>query len=156
MAADPLPSLIAAGFTPEEADLIQRLESAEEPSRELDYAIQLAIGVVQMPLSVDRFDRCWVTIEDGKPVQAGPDVLSTRDHYLPGYTYSIESALMLVPDGWNWAAFGGSDLPPAAQLTTGEPPYFDDCEEHVTAATTSLALCAAALRARLRAAGGGQ
>lgn len=61
------------------ADLITRLESADGPSRELDWLIEC-------------------TVNDHARI-SGPM------HNDPRYTASIDAALTLVPAGYDWAVF---------------------------------------------------
>lgn len=56
-------------------DLINRLERADGPDRELDWAIHIRNGLLGVGMYGDH----------------------------PHYTASIDAALMLVPEGWKWA-----------------------------------------------------
>lgn len=56
-------------------DLITRLERAEGPDRELDWAIHIRDGLLGVGMYGDH----------------------------PRYTASIDAALTLVPEGWKWA-----------------------------------------------------
>lgn len=71
---------------------------------------------------------------------------------VPAFTASLDAALTLVPEGWDWASgsgqFGGHAF--MRRVTSvGEPPAISS-----DAATPALALCAAALRARATQDGG--
>lgn len=93
-------------------DLITRLESADGPDRELDAMIQHRIT-------------------SGVGCGAAQDA--------PRYTASIDAALTLVPDGWDWELY-----PREAALIHPDLPGADVFAD---AATPALALCIAALRA---------
>jgi hypothetical protein len=106
--------------------LAERVEQATGPCRNLDNSIRLATN------GGCAFD------ED------------------PAYTASLDAAMTLVPEGWNWMA-GNRNQPKArAYVNNGElhfegvtaqrNPRLRWCE--VVAATPALALTAAALRAR--------
>jgi hypothetical protein len=115
-------------------ELIVALEKAERPSRKLDAEVALVVG--------------WkVVVGD---TWMGPH----GEIAVPEYTTSIDAALTLVPEGWRWAVGDKDDRTdvPWAQvfrtdLETGELVMFaeDDCYP----ATPALALCIAALKARV-------
>jgi hypothetical protein len=64
------------------------------------------------------------------------------------YTASIDAALTLVPEGWQRSIWiGDSDDQRTALVELC--PYDADTEVQVRAATPALALCAAALKARM-------
>lgn len=108
--------------------LIERIESAEGPS----YALDCAIGE-------------YVAKTTGTPYIVPPR----------SYTASIDAALTLVPDGYQ---YGFATIPSADILRAGNhhaQAYVDGSEMvdfakyfRAEAATPALALCAAALRAR--------
>ena len=110
--------------------LIARLESADGPSRELDAMIQHRIA-------------------SGVGCGAAQDA--------PRYTASIDAALTLVPDGWNWMA-GNRNQPIArAYVENGQMAFVglggmkrnpDRQWFECVASTPALALAAAALKAR--------
>jgi len=108
-------------------DLIARLQAAEWASRQLDAAISDALG--------------WVLVCDnaGRPQHwREPD--GTRHSALPEWTRSLDAALTLVPEGARWVlysdgyAYVGPDDEPTAKWCGNTP---------------ALALCIAALRARM-------
>lgn len=105
-------------------DLIAKLESATEGSRELDALIWQALG---------------------NPVPRRPD----WPYHVPAptWTTSIDAALSLVPEGWEWALEFNQNNDETAWVATcrmGDPMLFIEPE----AATPALALCIAALKAR--------
>ncbi len=110
------------------ADLIARIESADGPSRELDEAIERAVG------RYTAFQHYTLGDDDT------PDYVPTR------YTASIDAALTLVPDGALWSAetWDTNGIYPkhvrASVWVQGAPRCY--------AATPALALAAAALKAR--------
>lgn len=116
-------------------DLIERLERADGPSRELDWAIHALI----MPKHHRMHPYLvGVFIDDG---QLG------KVYSCPRYTASIDAAITLVPEGFRWAlGYNGIDsghpvgtasvFSPAGAMFKG------------SGATPALALCVAALRAK--------
>lgn len=106
--------------------LIERLEGAEGPSRELDAEIEALF-----------------TDERGnRPLKFFFNQVQSGHRRPPRFSSSIDAALTLVPEGWEWRLDND---------TSGEcAPYrFGmgqnmDCE----AATPALAICIASLRAR--------
>ena len=119
--------------------LIAELETAKEGGRRLDYGIARLLG-----RSVPRF----VDIEE---IISNPEAEVVRlkgggvstGFRPPRYTTSIDAALTLVPEGWNWQI---SDIGLAwvgTHLAANKPVRFDG-----DAATPALALCISALKAR--------
>jgi len=75
-------------------DLIEQLERASVPDRELDAQIQKAVGVTTIPL-----------YRLGPPLNGHPEWVggpSSNARWLPFYTHSIDAALTLVPEGKTW------------------------------------------------------
>lgn len=123
--------------------LADRCEQATGPDRELDAAIYIAAVFPYWRLQVD----CEPFPEE---VQAGriqdPESFGWRES--PRYTTSLDAAMMLVPDGWDWNCGFSNHVPhqagvwrPIGQRDKG---YFEGHSDHFRA----LALCAASLRAR--------
>ena len=107
-------------------DLIKRLENAEKGSRELDKAIARALGF-------------RIAASTG-----GPMIMRQNDNVaswdLPHYTTSLDAALTLVPEEFDWlVSHVNGGLTIFAQVGPGKE-YF--------AETAPLALCIAALKAR--------
>ena len=130
------------------AALVERLEKAEGPSRELDGEIATAAHgwkFVCEPVQGWLGGGSWWEDAAGKTVR------------LPPYTASVDSALTLVPEGWEWQVSNRAPKPLAGrayihnrELISGgavshNPKYRG---QEATAATPALALCIAALRAR--------
>lgn len=129
--------------------LLDRLEHAEEGSRELDRDVAEAAGWERKVTADQMADDYW---------RLG-DMSWTRETagYPPDYTTSLDAALTLVPEGWkpSMIAWQSEELrwdPPfrvsasvvtAKQISNSHPGYAKG-----EAATPALALCAAALRAR--------
>jgi len=125
-------------------DLIARVEKAKGPDRELDEAI-LAV----LFLREDRHIGTEEEQDDGsfapikQPVWVDPSTgrwVSTHAHR---YTASLDAALSLVPEGYDWIlerTNGG--------LTIGARVGHNDPDRTSWGDTPELALCAAALRAR--------
>lgn len=124
-------------------ELIEKLEALEGPDRELDAQIAVAGG---------QFERLAKTVA-GTFVYPG----GIRDgRRPPAYTASIDDALSLVPDGLAVEVGvypAGDDMPPEGSFAR----VSDDClgdgpgweEDAYKGATPAIAICIAALRARL-------
>ena len=125
--------------------LIERLESATEGSRELDEAIINAL----CPDAMCRQDPAW---EDSITVYHADALLDSGKAELPHYTTSLDAALTLVPEGWEWSLAGGNKNEPVqvpyASCWPDEQPFPAELDLYAEAATPSLALCIAALKAR--------
>lgn len=135
-------------------DLIAVLEQGE-PSRELDVRIWLAL--FDTPIMVDgggygpkasapKYKQAREIWKDdwpywGEKIEVDAVALSLD---APHYTTSIDAALTLVPDGWNWHLITEFDGINAAVFPPGNAVDYPD----VTASTPALALCIAALKAR--------
>ena len=108
--------------------LIERVEQAQGPDREIDLACHTALA---LPLGK-------VCDDNGR---LHPDWSA-----VPRYTASLDAAVSLVPEGWAW-------LRKTPQtMTVYEPPQDEKAwAVHIdgAASTPALALVAAALRARL-------
>ena len=112
------------------AALIAKLEAATEGSRELDFAIRLV---------------------DEEP---GTKIDGRFAELVPRYTTSLDAALTLVPadpkGGWYWRVGHSSLYRGWAHLNRYHPDNCDTGDEtSANAATPALALCMAALRARM-------
>ena len=125
-------------------DLIERIEAASGPDRELDHEIYEYLGspVVRMVSATTH----------------GTDLVN----WAPFYTASVDAALTLVPEGWrigkleqDWRS-GGWIAQLCERPTERQLQAFDDgvtigwntADTDPDAATPALALCAAALKAR--------
>ena len=107
--------------------LIERIEAATGPDQELDRLVHYHLAVVKS----DRFtEQSWI------------DLAKKQNWNAPHYSTSIDAALTLLPDGYDWIIgnvnghYGGT---PYACVGSTEQHY---------AATPALALVAAILRAR--------
>lgn len=112
--------------------LIERVESADGPDRELDAAILAAVPPDQVPSPIVesgygwRYDRGYWWLATGEDSRTPP-----KNVCPPRYTTSIDVALTLFPDQTGpWSAWNC-----AIPRVRGAP-------------TPALALCAAALKAR--------
>lgn len=117
--------------------LIKRLEDAKEGSRELDREVALVSGWRRMG-SEHRPHGGWYW-------RGGPnDCTGTQvdNEHPPHYTTSLDAALTLVPEGWNYALNSNGAIPVAD--------VYQDVENDrwPSASTMALALCIAALKAR--------
>lgn len=111
--------------------LVERIEEATGPDRELDIAIARLVFNV------------------------AADMHPLRD-WVKAFTASIDAAMTLVPEGWRFMV-GQREFPHArAYVENGKPSFVGMGNRRnperlwfeTTAATPALALCAAALRAR--------
>lgn len=131
-------------------DLIERLERATGPDRELDMRIWWL-------LDRKSAERTYWNAATGKPRALGDElptsglgVLAMKER-APHYTASLDAALTLVPAGLDWfvkhyASAGGKfgavvTSPEIAARSWGD-------YSHDNSPTPALALCIAALRAR--------
>ena len=116
----------------EHADLIAKLEAAEGPSRELDAEIAAGEGWT-------RFSEYWLS-PSGRQ----------RQYHPPAYTSSLDAALTLVPEGGDAIIYTSSprnrERPQVELYRLVRKPQ--GIQIRVQAATLSLALCIAAIRAR--------
>lgn len=115
-------------------ELIAALEAATGPSRELDAHIHAArFPELQSPPWVNR-GGVWVDTSSEDPNMAFP----------AQYTSSIDAAMSLVPDGWDWcvACISGN-----WDAQVGEADTFM-AEGAGSKASAAIALCIAALKAR--------
>ncbi len=132
--------------------LIQRVEAAQGPDRELDAAIWCGLRGY---ISYGQSGGIWGYEMPGLGISS-VDVAA-----IPAYTASLDAAVSLVPEGhwWNVGRTCADNSPmrhfgtrSGHCFTAGCAPWGRD--QHTTAATPALALCAAALRARLAMEGG--
>ncbi len=122
-------------------DLITRLESASEGSRELSDEVLAAVG--------------WKKNVQGVRWGRDADGLSVHHSHLPSPTESVDAALSLMPDfkghsGWRVSNWHEGKAGGGAWIDWSNDPVMSFSEHHVDAhaATPELALCIAALRAR--------
>lgn len=110
-------------------NLIRDLEAASEGSRELDVRVQESLAQ-----------------------EIHPDVHAIKilhGPYIPHCTTSLDAALTLVPEGWVWSVLIDYELPGRARLYNAVPGGIHDppVRVYTDAATPTLALCIASLRA---------
>lgn len=111
-------------------ELAERVEAASGPDRELDALIHEVFG---LPFEMEYWSEADTTPQRN---------LSK----VPHYTASLDAAMTLVPDGWNWGVWMRHDW--REQNAQVWHPARDASTLHGYAATPALALCAASLRAR--------
>ena len=121
--------------------LIQKLEKATEGSA----ALNVEIWRLAAPKRVARHrsDALAFTSKGATEEVKYEAVRSRLERAAPDFTRSLDAALTLVPEGWSWrvqSEMGGVPFALVATLDERFP---------VSAATPALALCIAALRARL-------
>lgn len=113
--------------------LIERLEAATAPDIRLDVEIAIALPS-RWPLRPSNVPGKYVTTyENGRTgVACAPD-----------YTRSIDDAARIVPEGFAWQCGCDIDLTPTARV------WGQDIHADEFAATPAIALCIAALKARI-------
>ena len=118
-------------------DLIAELERATEGSRELDYAIARETG--------------WRFTGEHEFKEHGVfwrDATTDEWKQLPWWTTSLDAALTLIPEGWRaWFSWGCGFGDAGLMRPTDKTAWTRD-SEIMSAPTTALALCIAALKAR--------
>ena len=135
-------------------DLIAKLEAAEAGSRDLDAEMAVAVSFeLPSPMGECAARLCLPT--PGTPARQGGywlvqlSGISLRP--APHFSTSIDAALTLVPEGWQWQTSNRAPLPYAGRG------YIHNGELHMSvkyrgleavAFTSALALCIAALKAR--------
>lgn len=87
-------------------DLIEKLQSAKEGSRELDAWIHWQAQPPSDVQFVTDEVAAWVDQYGGDPSAVIVGRLSLFADYAPHYTTSLDAALMLVPEGWFVQLFG--------------------------------------------------
>lgn len=113
------------------AGLVERLEKATGPDRELDCMIYAQVHGWSYPLRGAAFIERNEAMKEGNAVH---------------YTSSIDAAMTLVPEGFNWASAPHFD---DREFSVYRP--YDGTADHyfdAVAKTPAIALCIAALKAR--------
>lgn len=115
-------------------DLIEKLESATEGSRELDAQIATVLGFkVSWAGKAKHILMYWCPL--GQPAA----------RRVPRWTTSLDTALTLVPEEWHITISGQNDT------WAGRLEHMRKPEQIGLAATPALALCIAALKAQEKA-----
>jgi hypothetical protein len=135
--ADTLGTQATGDRSAELVDLIARLEKATRPDRVLDADIWESVGRAPVGQGFYRGSSEW-----DRHLWFAPN-LSVPIESPPSYTSSIDAALTLVPEGWEWALHAEGGL---YRVEMGDPMIGLE-GEHETA--PAIALCIAALKARL-------
>jgi hypothetical protein len=117
------------------AGILERLEVAQEGSRDLDFAIGRALRGLPGDYHT------WWTVSQHQTIQFNDGSMECADDF-PHYTTSLDVALLLVPEGCGWQTGCGIDGTPSARV------WGHDIHEDVEAANPAHALVIAALRAR--------
>lgn len=131
-------------------ELIERIENASEPSRAMDALIEIEVRRWQAEASGldEKHWATWHPVGNKGEVICGQGL--TRYHP-PTYTFSVDDAALLVPDNNAWTLGQNvHHLHWQASVNTLDgdgSPFSLGCSSATK--TASLALCAAALRARL-------
>jgi hypothetical protein len=121
-------------------DIIERLERARGPDRELD----LAIANVNFPVG-----ERWYWIDESKRTvtrnQYGPGAVGNPVCSLEEFTDRIDDAVVLVPAGYKWRI---DSHDPTAWVYRNWQDGHRTCVDGPHPATAAIALCIAALKAR--------
>lgn len=144
------------------SELIERLEKATGPDRELDVAIGFAIGRIR-----ERDGNYLYAMGNDSDMVVEPNDYDDRlvAQPLGYYTASIDAALTLVPEGWGWSVGSpwANETPDAGGwpwsdiwIRGEQEIYLDGAAtvtdspgwNHFNAPTVALALCIASLKAR--------
>lgn len=131
-----------------ERDLIAKLESASEGSRELDAEISLAVEAGELVWRQTRYTG-----------EQYPAIKRARENYIggfafehvPHYTTSLDAALTLVPEGLYWIVGHGKTSPnelPFGAIISTPLPHREERGGAEHNASAALALCIASLKAR--------
>lgn len=118
--------------------LIERLEAASYPSRELDADVYEALGYMVKRAPQYRRQIAWQYRKDG-----------TRWESMRRLTASLDDALSMVPNGWAWTAHSTGTVTLAKGLA--RRPIVNG----FSTATPALGACAAVLKARAARGGAG-
>lgn len=118
------------------ATLIERLEKATGPDRRLD---------IEISFEVDGFNR--VHFSEVFAQATNGDLPPFDEELWPLYTKSIDAALTLVPDGWDWSV--GNLVGHGIAARIGGPAGEEGEADYSKDRTPALALCIAALKARM-------
>ena len=119
------------------AALIERVEKATGPDAALDGIIWQA--VTPAGSWCQNSDGVWLLrVEDDRT----PGATARAYSHPPRYTASLDAALALVPEGWQWVVGNMGNAHVYEERTAGKSVTAE-------AATPALALVAAALRARM-------
>jgi hypothetical protein len=123
------------------SEIIERVEKAGGQSRELDALIECEVRRLQA-YAVGLSDE---TRAHWNPIGSKGEVIDNQGlcrYQSPAYTSSIDTALTLLPEGWEWEL---SWIYGRACAKLGDPVLSIDCD----GSTPALALVAACLKARL-------
>jgi hypothetical protein len=126
-------------------DLIAKLEAASEGGRALDREVFASLGTHVFEKRGNDVKPWWYPVDHNEVVfRIGePNYRSALRSY-PKFTTSLDAALTLVPEGYEWGVAKAGDDCPGAYVDSGSG---DDTTVHY-GATPALALCVAALKAR--------
>lgn len=117
--------------------LADRCEAATGPDRALDFLILKRLrGLRDLGCGLYEMENWYYSLDNSEPSEKHPP--------FPSPTASLDAALTLVPEGWDWCLSRGTGEPAVASMSPADR-VSGPC---VTCATPALALCAAALRAR--------
>lgn len=134
--------------------LVERIEAATGPDREIDALVHFTVNrrwVGRIP--------CWPPEKVYRPdMETGLYMAIEGKGYMygdsvPTYTASLDAALLIVPDGMLWmltnTGIQNRKEPDFTKATALVSNWRDMDTDETQAETPALALCAAALRARI-------
>lgn len=141
-------------------DLIVLLEMAKGPDRELDCLIYAEIDGRDVRYADNKLlarsrrpphDECWLGfIDPGERARAFTAMNGFKPP-IPAYTFSFDAARLLIPDGFYWLVGEGRtrDMEPLGGAQVFRPTYLVKPISEAEHESAIIALCIAALRARL-------
>jgi hypothetical protein len=128
-------------------DLIERLEKATGPDRDLDLAIFIAItGKVWVPSHNLASENVLEDLSEDVLIRMEREGEFREVERLLRYTASLNAALTLAPEGL--VANFGNDVGPCWAAVWRDTAGYDGYPHQAQAPSMPLALCIAALRAR--------
>jgi len=137
------------------AGLVERLEKATGPDRELDGQIEAALGCPCFSGTLPTLSDGWRWTFEADDAPGRVTVFLTlanktskkhKRYAAPAYTSSVDAAMTLVPEGFAVSVEWSPRHPGSAWLYP--PDNFNDISFEAEAASPALALCAAALKTR--------
>lgn len=142
-------------MTPDLATLIERLEKASGPDWELDIEIGEIIFPEQYKALCEDFEKTWKRAQENGLHDRRLACWRSTFQGVWRFTYSIDAALTLVPEGWRWRVerYNTDETKCNAELAeVGQIRDFGigiKTRAQASGPTPAIALCIASLRARL-------
>lgn len=132
------------------AEIIGRLEKASEPSWELDIEIGELVFPDQYKTLCEDFEKTWKRAQENGLHDRRLACWRSTFQGVWRFTYSIDAALTLVPDGYGWRCDGPKTFWTIVGLHTEKGNFTRAKPNGISfgAPNAAIALCIAALRAR--------